>query len=174
MTWRGSTTPLDRTFACLPYLIPLMDAILFYGGYFGAPGFFGQFPELKILLVPLLPFLLIYQYILGFLSFGGMGLGGLLLFLALFFLVVRNESINHFIRFNTMQSIIIGIVLSLFGIIWSYILAPIVGGGLIADTLFNVMFLGTVAVVIYAIVQSVMGRYAEIPTLSDAAYMQVR
>jgi len=34
--------------------------------------------------------------------------------------------------------------------------------------------LGTVAAVLYSIVQSALGRYAEIPTLSEAVYMQVR
>ncbi|MGL5878515.1 MAG: Tic20 family protein, partial [Xenococcaceae cyanobacterium] len=35
-------------------------------------------------------------------------------------------------------------------------------------------FLGTLAASFYSIVQSILGRYAEIPTLSDAAYSQVR
>jgi len=36
------------------------------------------------------------------------------------------------------------------------------------------VFLGAIAAIIYSIVQSVLGRYAEIPTLSEAVYMQVR
>lgn len=169
MTWRGSTTPLNRFFACLPYLLPLMDAIIMYSG-----PFFSQFEVLRVILLPLTPLITVYITILGLFSFGGLGLGGLLIFFGLYFLVVRNENIPHFIRFNTMQSIILGIALSLFGIIWSYALEPIFQGGLIQETLFNVAFFGTVAAVIYAIVQTILGRYAEIPTLSDAAYMQVR
>lgn len=164
MTWRSSTTPLDRFFSCLPYLLPLMDALVF-----GQP-LFRQFPAVEMLFLPLAPFLIIYSQINSLLF----GFGGLLLFLALFFLVVRNESISHFIRFNTMQSIIIGIALSLFGIVWAYILGPALSGTLIQDTLFNVVFLGVVAAVIYSVVQCILGKYAEIPTLSEAAYMQVR
>jgi hypothetical protein len=37
-----------------------------------------------------------------------------------------------------------------------------------------VVFLGVVAAVVYSVIQSAMGRYAEIPTISDAVYMQVR
>ena len=175
MTWRGSTTPLDRVLASLVYLLPLMDAILFYSGFGDGPGFFfKQFPELQVVLLPLQPFLWVYVTILRLFSFGGLGLGGLLIFFALFFLVVRNENIRHFIRFNTMQSIVIGIALSLVSIIWFYALRFVFGGTLIEEVIFNVLFLGTVAAVIYSIVQSALGRYAEIPTISEAAYMQVR
>ncbi|MGJ3251073.1 MAG: Tic20 family protein [Elainellaceae cyanobacterium] len=169
MTWRGSTTPLDRVFACLVYLLPLIEAVLFYGS-----PFFRQFPELTILLIPLQPFIFVYQLFVGLFAFGGISLGGLIIFFGLYFLVVRNESIRHFVRFNTMQAIMLGIAMSLFGVVWIYIFEPFMGGGLIEETLFNVIFLGTVIAVVYSIVQSVIGRYAEIPTLSDAVYMQVR
>jgi uncharacterized membrane protein len=99
---------------------------------------------------------------------------GLIIFFALFLLVIRNESISHFIRFNAMQAILLDIVLILCGLVASYILQPVLQGGLILETLFNVVFLGTVAAVVYSVVQSALGRYAEIPTLSEAVYMQVR
>lgn len=159
MTWRGSTTPLDRTFACLPYLLPLLDGLTFSGP------FFRQFPMLQPLLLPLLPLIQIYR---------GIPLMGLIIFFALFLLVVRNENISHFIRFNTMQAILLDIVLVLCSIVMSYILQPVLGGGLLLDTLFNVIFLGTIAAIVFSVVQSVLGRYAEIPTLSNAVYMQVR
>jgi uncharacterized membrane protein len=175
MTWRGSTAPLDRVIACLVYLLPLMDAIIFYSGYYPFGGvFFREFDELRILVLPLTPLLTLYLAILRIFSFGGIGLGGLLIFFGLYFFVVRNEKIQHFIRFNTMQAIMIGIATSIFSVIWAFMLQPILGGTLIEDTLFNVIFLGTVAIVVYSVVQSVLGKYAEIPTLSDAVYMQVR
>ena len=163
MTWRGSTTVPDRIFACLPYLIPLFDGLSF------SFPFFNQFPALKIILLPVLPLLSIYGQISG-----GIPFGSLIIFLLLFFLVVRNENINHFIRFNTMQAILIDIVLSLCSLILRYVLIPIVGSGFILETLFNTIFLGVLAAVIYSVVQSALGRYAEIPTISDAVYMQVR
>lgn len=162
MTWRGSTTPQNRIFACLPYLLPLLDVLNPSGG-FSAP-FFNQFPALRPLLIPFQPLLAIYQ----------IPFAGLIIFVALFALVVRNENINHFIRFNTMQAILIDIVIILCSLIVSYILLPVLQGGLILETLFNVIFLGTLVAVIYSVIQSALGRYAEIPTLSDAVYMQVR
>lgn len=158
MTWRGSTTVPDRIFAALPYLLPLIDVLPF--GRF----LFNQFPALPILFIPILPIAQIYQAV---------PFAGLIVFFALFLLIVRNERINHFIRFNTMQAILIDIVLILCSLVLS--LLPQGGpGNLFVETLFNVVFLGVLAAFIYSVAQSLLGRYAEIPTLSDAVYMQVR
>ncbi|MGL4500248.1 MAG: Tic20 family protein, partial [Planktothrix sp.] len=40
--------------------------------------------------------------------------------------------------------------------------------------LYNMIFLGLLAVFFYSVIQSLSGKYAEIPTISDAVYMQVR
>lgn len=157
MTWRGSTSPSDRLFACLPYLLPLLVSL-----QFGVP-FFTQFPALQPLIIPLLPLLPLTG-----------GIFGLVIFFALFLLVVRNENISHFIRFNAMQAILLDIILVLCSIIIDLVLRPALGGGLFLETIYNVVFLGTVVAVIYSVVQSAMGRYAEIPTLSEAVHMQVR
>ena len=160
MNWRGTTTPLDRSFACLPYLLPLLDVVML----FSSP-FFTQFPALQPILHILAPLIAIYT---------GIPFAGLIIFFALFLLVVRNENIAHFVRFNTMQAILLDIVLILCNLIFAYALAPILQGGLLLDTLFNVVFLGTIAAIVYSVAQSILGRYAEIPTISDAVHMQVR
>lgn len=163
MNWRGSTTVPDRIFACLSYLLPLFEGLRFSGPLFQ------QFPALEIILLPISPLLSIYAQISS-----GIPFGSLIIFLLLYFLVVRNENISHFIRFNTMQAILIDIVISLCSLILQFVLAPIIRGGFILDTLLNTIFLGVVAAVIYSVVQSALGRYAEIPTISDAVHMQVR
>jgi len=159
MTWRGSTSVADRIFACLPYLLPLIAALQF--GRF----LFQQFPVLQLMLVPLLPVLQLYSVLGPF--------GGLIIFFVLLFAVVRNENISHFIRFNTMQAILLDIILIVSGLVVN-LLSKGVQVSLVAETLYNMLFLGTLAAVIYSVVQSVMGRYAEIPTISDAVHMQVR
>lgn len=164
MAWRGSTSPTDRVFACIAYLLPVLDVLGFVGiPLLGSGSFLA--PLIALIIQPLLP-LLIFYYTTPFLP--------LAVFFALYLLVVRNETIAHFIRFNVMQSILFGIVLSLFSILWQYALAGIFSGTLVQDTLFNTIFLGTIVAVGYAVVQSALGRYAEIPTISDAAYTQVR
>jgi uncharacterized membrane protein len=157
MTWRGSTTVSDRIFACLPYLLPLVE-----GRAFG-DSLLRQFSSIKPLFAPLDYLVDIYQMI----PFAGM-----IIFFALYLGVVRNENINHFIRFNAMQAILLDIVL----ILCSLILSILNQGtqGFIAQTLNNMVFLGVLAAFIYVVAQSALGRYAEIPPLSDAVYMQVR
>ncbi|MEH2282068.1 MAG: Tic20 family protein [Nostoc sp.] len=158
MSWRGSTTVSDRIFASLPYLLPLIEVFIF-GRYL-----LSEFPALQLLFLPLLPLLKIYY---------GVRYAGMIIFFALFLLVVRNEKISHFIRFNTMQAILLDIIIFLFSILTDVVgLVP--AGGFAIQTLSTTIFIGIVGAVAYSVIQSVSGRYAEIPAISDAVYMQVR
>ncbi|MBN3885298.1 MAG: Tic20 family protein [Nostoc sp.] len=158
MSWRGSTTVSDRIFASLPYLLPLIEVFVF-GQYL-----LSEFPPLQLLFLPLLPLLRIYY---------GVRYAGMIIFFALFLLVVRNEKISHFIRFNTMQAILLDIIIFLFSILTDVVgLVP--SGGFAIQTLSTTIFIGIVGAVAYSVIQSVSGRYAEIPAISDAVYMQVR
>lgn len=158
MTWRGSTDVKDKIFGSLVYLIPLLDAFMF--GKF----LLIQFPALALIYVPLEPLLQFY-YRFPF--------GSFIIFLILFFAVVRNDRISHFIRFNAMQAILMGILLSLFGLIIQYVFAGL-GISLLTESLYNFAFLGAIVATGYSVVQSILGHYAEIPTISEAAYSQVR
>ncbi|MDZ7965205.1 MULTISPECIES: Tic20 family protein [unclassified Nostoc] len=158
MSWRGSTTVSDRIFASLPYLLPLIEVFVF-GRYL-----LSEFPPLQLLFLPLLPLLRIYY---------GVRYAGMIIFFALFLLVVRNEKISHFIRFNTMQAILLDIIIFLFSILTDVVgLVP--SGGFAIQTLSTTIFIGIVGAAAYSVIQSVSGRYAEIPAISDAVYMQVR
>ncbi|WP_414586550.1 Tic20 family protein [Scytonema sp. PCC 10023] len=158
MAWRGSTTVSDRIFACLPYLLPLVE-VFRYGEFL-----FTQFPPLGLLFLPLQPLITIYF---------GVPFAGLIIFFALFLLVVRKENISHFIRFNTLQAILLDIVIFLFSIL-TQLIGIIPAGGFAIQTLYTTIFLGTLAAVVFSVIQSLMGRYAEIPAISEAAYMQLR
>lgn len=158
MSWRGSITVSDRIFASLPYLLPLVEVFVF-GRYL-----LTEFPPLQLLFLPLVPLLNIYY---------GVRYAGMIIFFALFLLVVRNEKISHFIRFNTMQAILLDIIIFLFGILTDVVrLLP--SGGFAIQTLSTTIFIGIVGAAAYSVIQSVIGRYAEIPAISDAVYMQVR
>ncbi|NJK37639.1 MAG: hypothetical protein HC835_08400 [Oscillatoriales cyanobacterium RM2_1_1] len=159
MAWRGSTTWADKIFACLPYLLPL-----YYGLEFGR-FLLVQFPILNWLIVPLAP----VNFIFNLIPFG---LGPLVVFLVLYLLVVRNTNISHFVRFNAMQSILLNIILFLCSLLLGIFV--VIPSGFVQETLYNMVFLGTLAAVAYSVVQSLRGQYAEIPTISDAAYMQVQ
>ncbi|MBV6621620.1 MAG: hypothetical protein KI793_01480 [Rivularia sp. (in: Bacteria)] len=158
MTWRGTTTVKDRIFASLPYLLPLIEGLAF-GSFL-----LNQFPALRVIFIPILPVIAIYN---------GIPFAGLVVFFALFMLVVRNEKIAHFIRFNTMQAILLDIVLVLCGLVVRA-LSPVPGANFAIETLANTIFIGLIAAIVYSVAQTIMGRYAEIPAISDAVYMQVR
>jgi len=159
MTWRGSTDTKDRIFAALVYLLPLYSAFAF--GIF----IFQQIPFLgAALVIVLTPLAFLYSSLGSF--------GSLIIFFVLFFAVVRNPRISHFIRFNTMQAILIDILVYLLGLALGFV-ARGLGANLVVETLFNVVFLGAFAACVYSIIQSVIGKYADIPTISEAAYSQV-
>lgn len=158
MTGRGNSEIQNRFFAALPYILPLVYVLPF--GQF----LFRQFPSLQLIYLPLEPILAIYSF----------PLAGLAIFFILILGVVRNENIPHFIRFNTMQAILIDILLVLIRFATQILGGGISGSGLLVETLFNMVFLGVLAMCIYAIVQSARGIYAEIPGISEAVNGQVR
>ena len=158
----GSATALDRAFAALSYVMPLASALR-AGAYFFS--FLAeQAPPvlniLQILLLPLSPLLFIENNPI-------LGLG---IFILLFAFVVRNTDISRFIRFNVLQAILVSFMISIGSLILSVLG---ITSGIVGETLLNVLFLGGMAVVIYSVAQSVLGRYAEIPTISEAVNMQM-
>ncbi len=158
MAWRGSTNAKDRIFAALVYLLPLIYVYQF------SDFLLGIVPFLSIIYLPLQPLINLYY---------GFPFAGIIVFFALFLGVVRNERIKHFIRFNAMQAILIDILLFLCSLVLNILLRGL-GSSLITETFYNVVFLATLATCLYAMVQSILGKYAEIPTISQAAYSQVR
>ncbi|MEL6492214.1 MAG: Tic20 family protein [Cyanobacteria bacterium J06634_6] len=159
----GSVSPADRAFAALSYVMPLTSALS--AGFFFLTFLQNTAPAVAtafgLLLLPLTPFIMIEsdQFL------------GLAVFVALFVFVVRNTNISRFIRYNVLQSILVSFVISVITLIVSetgILSIPTVG-----ETLLNVLFLGGMAIVVYGVAQSVMGRYAEIPTISDAINTQL-
>jgi Chloroplast import apparatus Tic20-like len=157
MTWRESTSVAERILAALPYLLPLID-VLEFGRFL-----FKQFSFLPFIFYPLLPLLQIYS----------IPFAGLIIFFALFFLVVRNEKSSYFVRFNTMQAILIDIVLIATRLIVSIGEPTLQKNTFFVETLYNTIFLGFLGILIYSVAQLLLGHYAEIPTISDAVRKQV-
>jgi uncharacterized membrane protein len=165
MTWRGTTTIPDKIYASLPYLIPLIEIL-----YFAGP-LLESFPVLAVFLRPLAQFAGFYQSLLPF------GLASLVVFVLLFAFVIRNERIHHFVRFNAMQALMLDVSIFLVRLVFDTlagILTAIPGGTFAVGTLASTIFLGIIAAVGFSVFQSVQGKYAEIPVISEAVYMQVR
>lgn len=165
MTWRSTTEISDKIFGSLPYLLPLFDAVFVGGALSRLVAIFPVLEPMAIFLQVLVaPVIIAYSLIPG-------GFGSLVVFFALFLLVVRNPNISHFIRFNTLQAILIGFIISIGSLLLSLVSLP--GLGLITDTFYNVLLFGGVAAVGYSIFRCFTGEYPEIPTISEAVHMQV-
>jgi hypothetical protein len=107
MTWRGTATPQDRLFASLPYVLPLMEVCLL--SLLPMPCVtvsvcLLQFPVFQLHPCTVwLPLIRVYTELSPS--------PGLIVFILLLTLVVRNTNVSHFIRFNTMQAILLDIVI---------------------------------------------------------------
>ena len=149
----------QRLLAALAYLLPWSDAIPF------GQALFGPLPWLSWLALPALPVLQLQQAI---------PLGSLVLFMLLFLAVVRNPRVPYGIRFNVLQAILLDIVLVLLSLAFSILLAPLSGSlGFLVRTLQNTVFLGALLLVLFAVVQNLRGKEADIPTVSEAVRMQL-
>ena len=152
----------QRLLALLPYSLTWSDALPF------GRDLFGSFPSLNALMLPAMPAMLVQN--LG--SMGGMNLGGLLLFVLLFAAVVRNPKVPYTIRFNTLQALMLDILLVVIGLVFQ-LLQSLLGGGLLLRTLANTVFLGTLLILLFTVVQVLRGKEADLPTLSEAVRMQL-
>jgi uncharacterized membrane protein len=147
----------QRLLAALAYLLPWSEALGF------GRALFEMFPMLQVLAAPALPLLLLQSAV---------PFGSLVLFMLLFLLVVRNSQVPYLIRFNVLQAILIDIVLVLFTLAFQTLLGPL-GGGFLVRTLSNTIFLAALLLVVYSVVQSLRGKEADIPTVSEAVRMQL-
>jgi len=147
----------QRLLALLPYLLPWSDGLPF------GRSLYSLFPALQWLSLPALPLVLVQQAV---------PFGGFLLFLVLFLAVVRNPRVPGFIRFNALQAILLDIVLIVVSLAFNLVLAPL-GGNFAVRTLANTVFLGVLVLVLFAVVQCLRGKEADIPALSEAVRMQL-
>ena len=146
----------QRLLAAAAYLLPWSDGIPF------GQGLFGLFPILAWLQLPALPLVMVQQLV---------PFGSLVLFLVLFLAVVRNTRVPYFIRYSVLQAILVDIVLVLINLIFGVL--RLNGGNFAGRTLSNTVFLGILVLVGFGVVESLRGKEADIPTVSEAVRMQL-
>ncbi len=147
----------QRLVAALAYLLPWSDGIGF------GTSLFREFPALLWLALPAAPLQILQNAV---------PLGSLVLFLVLFLAVARNPQVPYFVRFAVLQALLIDIVLVLLQLAFQT-LFPSLADTFLVRTLTNAVFLGTLLVVLYGMVEAARGREAEIPTVSEAVRMQL-
>ena len=147
----------QRLLGVFLYMLPWSEAIPF-GRYL-----FIQFPFLQFFTIPALP-LIIIQQIIPF--------GSLLLFILLFFLVIRNPKVSYFLRFNALQSILINIALIIIKYGFQILLIPF-GSSLLIQTFSSIVLIGMLCLIIFASYECSQGREPDLPGFSEAVRIQL-
>jgi Chloroplast import apparatus Tic20-like len=179
MSWRGTVTVTDRLWAALPYILPIAGSLAF------ASALATLLPVTALLLIPLTVIAAPYFIVIGAVSTVGLSpqLAEFAIFMALFFLVVRNPKIPHFIRYNTMQALMIDIMMTLVSLVFKAVdlsvemitqrglMDPL---GVVVLIFFAMVFVTAAAAYCYSLFNVTQGKYAEIRWVSDAAYAQTQ
>ncbi|HBU27321.1 MULTISPECIES: Tic20 family protein [Synechococcus] len=147
----------QRLLALLTYLLPWSDALPF------GRALFAVFPWLTLLQLPALPLLFLQQAV---------PFGSFVLFLVLYLAVVRNPQVPQYLRFNALQAILLDILLVVVSLGFNVLLSPL-GDSIVLRTLNNTVFIGSLAVLLYAVLQSLQGKEVDLPTISEAVRMQL-
>ena len=158
------TSLFDRVLAAVPYLLPLI-ASLRYGA-----AFFREFPAAMQLLVPLDPLIRAYY---------GNRWASLIVFFGIYILLVQNQNMRWFIRYNAMAAILLDILLivpALFENVIRMAVKNAAPGSLVAQfgsAFFNITFVCIAGGCLYSMFLVLMDRVPKLPGISDAANGQV-
>ncbi len=147
----------QRIISILIYILPFCEGIAF-GGYL-----FNEFPMLKLLVIPTMPIIYIQQLI---------PFGSLILYISCFIFIIRNPNVSYFIRYNTMQAILINISLIIINFLFK-ILSGALDYSLLIRSLSNTIFISLLAIVIFSIFQCLQGKEPDIPGISNAVRIQL-
>ncbi|XP_052207837.1 protein TIC 20-v, chloroplastic [Diospyros lotus] len=154
----NSADPPDRLISAICYFYPFFDGIQ-YGKYV-----ITQFSPIQTLIQPLVPAIKVFK------SFP---LNGFLVFLTLYFVVVRNPNFSRYVRFNTMQAIVLDVLL-IFPDLLERSFNPRDGLGLdLMMSLDSTVFLYLLVCLIYGSSSCLLGQLPRLPIVAEAADRQV-
>ena len=141
----------------LLYMIPWADCLTF-GNHL-----YVKYPFTQIIQIPAIPIILIERSI---------PFGNLLLFLAIFIGLVRNNKISYFLRFNALQSLLINIGIIIVNFIFEIIFSPFLNS-LIIRTFSSTLLFSLFAVIVYCVWSCTQGNEPDLPMISEATKMQL-
>ena len=141
----------------LLYMIPWSDSLTF-GNHL-----YIKYPFIQIIQIPAIPIILIERSI---------PFGNLLLFLAIFFGLVRNSKVSYFLRFNALQSLLINIGIIIISFIFEIIFTPF-SNSLIIRTFSSSLLIGIFSMIVYSVWSCTQGNEPNLPGISQATKMQL-
>ncbi|KFK27159.1 hypothetical protein AALP_AA8G343000 [Arabis alpina] len=148
----------DRIFSAFCYFYPFFDGVQ-YGKFI-----ITQYEPFQILIQPLFP---------AIKAFKSFPFSGFLIFLTLYFVVVRSPNFSRYVRFNTMQAIVLDVLL-IFPDLLERSFNPSAGFGLdVVMSLDSTVFLFLLVSLIYGFSACLFGLVPRLPLVADAADRQV-
>jgi len=141
----------------LLYLIPWSDCLTF-GNHL-----YIKYPFTQIIQIPAIPIIIIER---------SLPFGNLLLFLAIFIGLVRNNKLSYFLRFNALQSLLINIGIIIISFIVEIFLSPF-ANSLIIRTLSSTLLISLFSIITYCIWSCTQGDEPNLPGISEATKMQL-
>tara|TARA_Y100001968_G_scaffold13868_1_gene11268 strand:- start:262 stop:720 length:459 start_codon:yes stop_codon:yes gene_type:complete len=150
-------SPGEKALGILLYMIPWADSIIF-GNHL-----YIQYPLTQIIQIPAIPILLIERSI---------PFGNLLLFLAIFIGLVRNNKVSYFLRFNALQSLLINIGIIIITFIFQIFFIPF-ENTLIIRTFSSTLLISIGSMIAYCIWSCLQGNEPDLPGISKATKMQL-
>nr|ABK27145.1 unknown [Picea sitchensis] len=148
-----------RTLACLPYLMPLHETWLNAETAYNIHPFLEEIEELTYPFFGALfrlPEWFFYAY-----------------FFAAYLGIVRNNKWPHFFRFHTITAMLLEITLSINGTVYDKFLPKVIFWGKFGMHYWLAVAFAFLFTVIQCMQCALKGTYADVPFISDAAYMQI-
>ena len=141
----------------LLYIIPWADCLSF-GNHL-----FVKYPFTQIIQIPAIPIIII-ERLLPF--------GNLLLFLAIFLGLVRNNKVSYFLRFNALQSLLLNIGIIIISFIVEIFFTPF-SSTLIIRTLSSTLLISLFSMITYCMWSCTQGKEPNLPVISEATKLQL-
>ena len=141
----------------LLYIIPWTDSLVF-GNHL-----YLKYPVTQIIQIPAIPIIIIERSI---------PFGNLLLFLAIFIGLVRNNKVSYFLRFNALQSLLINIGIIIITFIFQIFFSPF-ENSLLIRTFSTTLLISIFSTIGYCIWSCTQGNEPNLPGISKATKMQL-
>ena len=141
----------------LLYMIPWADCLSF-GNHL-----FLKYPFTQIIQIPAIPIIIIER---------SLPFGNLLLFIAIFIGLVRNNKVSYFLRFNALQSLLINIVIIISNFIFDIFFNPF-SSTLIIRTFSTTLLISLFSIIAYCVWSCTQGNEPNLPVISEATKLQL-
>ena len=147
----------EKILGILLYMIPWADSLTF-GNHL-----FIKYPFTQIIQIPAIPIIIIER---------SLPFGNLLIFLAIFIGIVKNNKVSYFLRFNALQSLLLNIGVIIVGFIIQIFLSPF-SSSLIIRTFSSTLLISIFSIITYCVWSCTQGNEPNLPGISEATKMQL-